>query len=142
MLHQDQSLRLIMEQQTDSISYPILWNHSTQASKIAAFIRDGHELLFSLIFEFDTDNLQPFIFTAEESYTDLCVDVKRLFRLDFTPLLRIDWAPNAGIRRSVWLTDKNITATLWLLKARGSVDRIHVAHASERVGNPTESSCH
>ena len=101
-----------MEQQADTISYPILWNHSTQASKIAAFLRDGHELVFSVIFEFDTDNLQPFILTPDESCTDLCADVKRLFSLNFTPLLRIDWAPNSGMRRSVWLNNKNLTATL------------------------------
>lgn len=103
-----------MEQRLQLTYMSLLWNHSNQASIITSVFGNHINLTFPLIFAFD-NNSEPLTLVSNESYTELCEFVIRLFNLSYTPVLRVDWARNTGIGAAVWLGDRNIGAMLHLL---------------------------
>ena len=74
--------------------------------------------------------MMPYLVSTSETYDILCADVKRLFDLGWEPGMRVEWAPNSGIKGTMWLNSNNMVPIMRLLKARGSVDRICVSPQS------------
>lgn len=127
------------------------FHQSTRCKFIGSILGDGQQfqnVTMPLMFEHRTKSNtsvrinKPFLVATNESYADLCEDVKHFFHLRRLPVLRVDWAPGSGMGEPTKINDQNLVILLRLLRARGSMDKIIIEYSGDLVATKSESSGH